>query len=112
MPDCAEFVIKMQMRHLDGDVGNGGSIRREAAAEGVEIGQSSGVQLGVDGLGELGLCAAAREMHAGQSLGRDRFQLQPKVKTAALRREVERFAVLDDRLVAKLIDCSPWLFIS
>jgi hypothetical protein len=43
--DSAELVIKMQRRHLDGDVGNGGRIRREAAAEGVEIGQSSGAAL-------------------------------------------------------------------
>ena len=48
----------MERCHLDGDVGNGGWIRREAAAERVEIGQSSGVQLGVDGLGELGLAGS------------------------------------------------------
>ena len=48
----------MQRRHLDGDIGNGGWIRREAAAERIEIGQSAGVQLGVDGLGELGLAGS------------------------------------------------------
>ena len=43
----------MQRRHLDGDVGNGGGTWREASAEHVEIGQSAGIQFGVDGLGEL-----------------------------------------------------------
>ena len=48
------LVIKMQRRHLDGDVGNGDWMRREAPVECVEIGQSSGIKFGVDGLGELG----------------------------------------------------------
>src|SRR5256714_12011126 len=53
--DSAELVIKMERRHLDGDVGNGGLVRREAPAAPVEIWQSSGVEVGVDRLGELGL---------------------------------------------------------
>src|SRR5205085_11516781 len=52
--DSAELVIKMQRRQLDGDVGNGDWMRRETAVERVEIGPSSGIQFGVDGLGELG----------------------------------------------------------
>src|SRR5256714_12336032 len=52
--DSAELARKMERRHLDGDVGNGGWIRREAPAERVEIGQSSGIEFGVDGLGEFG----------------------------------------------------------
>src|ERR1700752_3920545 len=55
--DSAELVIKMQRRHLDSDVGNGGGMRREAPAERVEIGQSSGIEFGVDGLGELGFAS-------------------------------------------------------
>ena len=51
--DSAELVIKMQRRRLDGDLGNRGWMRREASAERVEIGQSSGIELGIDGLGEL-----------------------------------------------------------
>src|SRR5262249_56833882 len=52
--DSAELVIKMERRHLDGDVGNGGWIRCEAPAERVEIGQSSGIEFGIDGPRELG----------------------------------------------------------
>jgi hypothetical protein len=51
----AELVIKMKRRYLDGDVGNGVWMRREASAERVEIGQSSGIEFGVDGFSELGL---------------------------------------------------------
>ena len=43
----------MQRRRLDGDFGNGSWMRREASAERVEIGQSSGIELGIDSLGEL-----------------------------------------------------------
>ena len=50
----AEFVVKLQRRDLDGDIGNGGWIRREAAAERIEIGQSAGIEFGVNGLGEIG----------------------------------------------------------
>src|SRR5271165_6825894 len=56
--DSAELVIKLQRRHLDGDVGNGGWMWREAPAERVEIGQSSGLEFGVDGPGELGFAGA------------------------------------------------------
>src|SRR6202022_4714169 len=52
--DSAELVIKMERRHFDCDVGNGGWVRHEAPAERVEIGQSSGIEFGVDGPGELG----------------------------------------------------------
>src|SRR5262245_15369905 len=52
--DSAELVIKMQRRRLDIDVGNGGWMRREASAEGIKIGQSSGIELGVDSPSELG----------------------------------------------------------
>src|ERR1700749_2441249 len=52
--DSAELVIKMQRRRLDSDVGNGGWMRREAAAERIEIRQSSGIELGIDGPSELG----------------------------------------------------------
>ena len=48
----------MQRRYLDGDVGNGGWMRREASAERVEIGQSSGIEFAVDGLGEFSLAGA------------------------------------------------------
>src|SRR3984893_8210990 len=62
--DSAELVIKMERPHLDGEVGNGGWIRREAPAERVEIGQSSGIEFGVDGLGELGFAGTImREPH-------------------------------------------------
>ena len=44
----------MQGGHLDGDVGHGGWIGREASAERVEIGQSSGIELGIDSPSELG----------------------------------------------------------
>jgi hypothetical protein len=44
----------MQWRRLDSDVGNIGTIGCEAAAERFEIGQSSGIHFGVDGLGEFG----------------------------------------------------------
>src|SRR6267378_1470691 len=53
--DSAELVIKMQGRHLDGDVGHGGWIGPEAPGKRVEIGQSPGIEFGVDGFGELGL---------------------------------------------------------
>src|SRR5712691_5863070 len=53
-PDGAELVIKMQWRQLDGDVGNGGRIGREASTESVEIRQSAGIELAVDGRGEFG----------------------------------------------------------
>ena len=45
----------MQRRHLDGDVGNGGWMRREASTKGLKIGQSAGIEFGVDGVGEFGL---------------------------------------------------------
>jgi len=45
----------MQRRHRDGDVGYSGRMRREAPVEAVEIGQFSGIEFGVDGLGQLGL---------------------------------------------------------
>jgi hypothetical protein len=44
----------MQRRYLDGNVRDGGWMWREASAERVEIGQSAGIQFGVNGLGELG----------------------------------------------------------
>jgi len=44
----------MQRRHLDGDVGNSGRYGSEASAERVEIGQSSAIELGINGLSELG----------------------------------------------------------
>jgi hypothetical protein len=44
----------MQRRHLDGDVGDGGWMWREASAKRVEIGQSAGIEFGVNGLGEIG----------------------------------------------------------
>ena len=53
--DGAELVIKMQRRHLDGDVGNSGRYGSEAAVERVEIGQSAGIEFDVDRVGELGL---------------------------------------------------------
>jgi hypothetical protein len=43
----------MQRRHLDGDVGNGGWMRCEAPIELIEIGQSSGIEFGVDDLGAV-----------------------------------------------------------
>src|SRR5438067_9969861 len=55
--DGAELVIKMQRRHLDGDVGNGGWMRCKAPAERFEVWQSSGIEFGVDGLGKFGFGA-------------------------------------------------------
>ena len=48
----------MQRRHLDGNVGKSGRMWREASAERFEIGQSSGVELGIDGLREFGFTGA------------------------------------------------------
>jgi hypothetical protein len=48
----------MQGRRLDGNVGHGGWMGREAPAKHIEIGQFAGIELGVDGFGELGLAAA------------------------------------------------------
>jgi hypothetical protein len=56
--DSAELVIKTQGRHLDGDVGNSGRMWRGASAERFEIGQSSGIELGIDSLGEFGFTGA------------------------------------------------------
>ena len=47
----------MQGCRLDGDVGNNGGIWREAAAERVKIGQSAGIELGLNDLGEFGLAS-------------------------------------------------------
>src|SRR5437763_8740182 len=44
----------MQRRHLDDDVGNSGRYGSKASAERVEIGQSSAIELGINGLSELG----------------------------------------------------------
>src|SRR5207237_10828734 len=52
--DGAELVIKIQRRHFDGDVGNSSRYGSEASAERVEIGQSSAIELGINGLSELG----------------------------------------------------------
>jgi hypothetical protein len=48
--DSAELVIKMQGRHLDDNVGNGGWSGREDPVERIEIGQSSGIEFIVEGL--------------------------------------------------------------
>ena len=45
----------MQRHQLDGDIGNGGGIGREASLEEIEIGQSAGIEFSFDGLGEFGL---------------------------------------------------------
>ena len=45
----------MQRHQLDGYVGDGGWIGREASVERVEIGQSAGIEFDVDRVGELGL---------------------------------------------------------
>ena len=47
----------MQRHQFDGDVGNRGGIGREASFEQTEIGQSAGIQFGLDGLGEFGLAS-------------------------------------------------------
>jgi len=44
----------MQRRYLDGDVGDGGWMWREATAKCVKIGQSAGIEFGVNSLGEIG----------------------------------------------------------
>ena len=48
----------MQRHQLDGNVGNGGVIGRKAPAEAIEIGQSAGIEFGLDDLGEFGLAGA------------------------------------------------------
>jgi len=48
----------MQRRQFDGDIGNGGGIRAKAPPETVEIGQSAGIKLGVDDVGEFGFASA------------------------------------------------------
>src|SRR5689334_20736137 len=51
----AELVIKIQRRHLDGDVGNSGRCSSsKASAERIEIRQSSGIEFGIDSPSELG----------------------------------------------------------
>jgi len=45
----------MQRRHRDGDIGNSARRGSEATVERVEIGQSAGIKLAVDGLGEFSL---------------------------------------------------------
>lgn len=47
----------MQRHQLDGDIGNGGGIGREASLEEIEIGQSAGIEFSFDGLGEFGLAS-------------------------------------------------------
>src|SRR5258706_7567198 len=68
--DSAELVIKMQRRRLDSDVGNGGWMRREASAERFEIGQSFGIELGLDCPPELGFpgtIMSERQQSAGRA---------------------------------------------
>jgi hypothetical protein len=48
----------MQRHQLDGNVGNGGGIRRKTPAEQVEIGQSAGIEFGLDDLAEFGFAGA------------------------------------------------------
>jgi hypothetical protein len=48
----------MQRHQLDGYVGDGGGIGRETPAEAIEIGQSAGIEFGLDGLGEFSLAGA------------------------------------------------------
>ena len=40
----------MQRHQFDGDIGNGGGIGRKASAEAIEIGQSAGIEFGLDDL--------------------------------------------------------------
>ncbi len=42
----------MERYQFDGYVGNIGGIGREASREQIEVGQSAGIEFGVDGLGE------------------------------------------------------------
>src|SRR2546430_16419733 len=51
--DSAELVIKMERRHLDGDVGNGGWVRRERPGRGVGDGAPSGTGVGGEWRGEV-----------------------------------------------------------
>jgi len=48
----------MKRHQLDGNVGNGGGIGSKAPSEAIEIGQSAGVERGVDGGGKFGLAGA------------------------------------------------------
>ena len=48
----------MERDQFDSDVGKGGGIGREASAEGVEIGQPAGVEIGIDDCGEFALAGA------------------------------------------------------
>src|SRR2546423_12473410 len=67
--DSAELVIKMERRHLDGDVGNGGWVKREAPAEGGGIGRA--FRAGVGGAGLRGVGAPGRVLGGGrQARGR------------------------------------------
>jgi hypothetical protein len=53
-----QLVVGRQRHKVDGDRGDRRRLRPEALAQPVEIGQTAGVQIGVDGLRQLGLAGA------------------------------------------------------
>src|ERR1700731_1664180 len=55
---CSRWTRKVERDRLDGDVGDGGGIGREAPAQSVEIGRPAGIELGIDGLRQFGLAGA------------------------------------------------------
>jgi len=48
-------LIDAERYEIDNDVSDGGSARLEALAQGLQVGQPAGLQLGLQGLGEFGL---------------------------------------------------------
>ena len=70
----------MQRRQLDGNVGNGGGIGRETPAEAIKIGQSAGIEFGLDGLGEFGLACAVMRQRQGES-----YRLKDKRRAGLLK---------------------------
>ena len=55
--DGAELVAKMQRHQLDRNIGGRRSVRGETSVQGVEIGPPTGIELGLNDLGEFGLAS-------------------------------------------------------
>ena len=56
--NSGQFVVGGEWRKLDGDVRNRGLIGPEAVAQPIEVGQSAGIKIGVNRMGEFGLAGA------------------------------------------------------
>src|SRR5882724_5504460 len=114
--DSAELVIKMQGRHFDGDLGNGGWIRREASAELIEIWQSAGIEFSVDGRGEFGLAGTIMSERQQPNHGAARLLLavtgQQRFEGALIGTAREELLTIDQveqghRLAAQGMDDMP-----